>query len=113
MTSRFHVIAIAVCLFLATTLAANAFAGADPAPFDLGGPALEARVTRGGTELPIAEVPNLAPGDRIWVKADLPDSQSARYLLVLAFLVVLAGTPMRTGVPRVGSTKLDSVTVTP
>src|SRR6185312_13429547 len=27
-----------------------------------------------------------APGDRIWVKADLPDSQSARYLLVLAFL---------------------------
>ncbi|MGH8217551.1 MAG: hypothetical protein ACREUT_03120 [Steroidobacteraceae bacterium] len=59
---------------------------ADPAPFDLAGPAFEARVTRGSMALPVAEVPNLAHGDRIWVKADLPDSQSAPYLLVLAFL---------------------------
>lgn len=43
-------------------------------------------MTRGSATLPIAEVPNLAAGDRIWVKADLPDSQSAPYLLVLAFL---------------------------
>jgi hypothetical protein len=86
MFSRFHATAIALCLSLATAFAASASASADPAPFDLSGPALEARVTRGDATLPVAQVPNLAPGDRIWVKADLPDSQSARYLLVLAFL---------------------------
>ncbi len=86
MTSRFHATTIALCLFLTTLLAVSASASADPAPFDLAGPALEASVTRGDATLPVSEVPNLAPGDRIWVKADLPDSQSARYLLVLAFL---------------------------
>ncbi|HEY2591107.1 MAG TPA: hypothetical protein VGI35_05900 [Steroidobacteraceae bacterium] len=86
MHSRFQATAVALCLWLATYFAASASASADPAPFDLTGPTIEARVTRGSAELPIAEVPNLAPGDRIWVKADLPDSQSARYLLVLAFL---------------------------
>src|SRR5579885_1394932 len=86
MISRFHATTIALCLSLATSLAARPAAGADPAPFDLAGPTLEARVTRGSATLPIAEVPDLAPGDRISVKADLPDSQSARYLLVLAFL---------------------------
>jgi hypothetical protein len=85
MTSRFHAFLV-LCLSLATALAASGGASADPAPFDLAGPTLEVRVTRGSDALPIAEVPNLATGDRIWVKADLPDSQSARYLLVLAFL---------------------------
>ena len=56
------------------------------APFDLAGPVLEVTVTRAGTTLPAAEVPNLAVGDRIWIKADLPASQSAHYLLVSAFL---------------------------
>src|SRR5579859_7920774 len=55
-------------------------------PFDLAGPVLEATVTRGGTILPAAQVPNLAAGDRIWIKADLPGSQSAHYLLITAFL---------------------------
>ncbi len=59
---------------------------ATPAPFDLAGPTLEVRVTRGGTTLPIAEVPNLAVGDRLSIKADLPASQSAHYLMVTAFL---------------------------
>jgi hypothetical protein len=36
--------------------------------------------------LPIAEVPNLVAGDRLWVHADLPDSQSVHYLMVIAFL---------------------------
>jgi hypothetical protein len=31
-------------------------------------------------------VPNLAAGDRIWLKADLPADQSAHYLLIVAFL---------------------------
>jgi len=91
MTSRFRSSIPALCLSVAATclasaLGAGASAHADPAPFDLAGPTLEARVTRGSTTLPISEVPDLAPGDRISVKADLPDSQSARYLLVLAFL---------------------------
>jgi hypothetical protein len=59
---------------------------ADPAPFDLAGPDLTVTVTRGGKSLPIAEVPNLAAGDRVFIRADLPATQSARYLLVVAFL---------------------------
>ena len=39
----------------------------------------------GGT-LPIAQVPNLEAGDRLWLRPDLPQEQSARYLLVVAFL---------------------------
>ena len=55
-------------------------------PFDLAGPTLEVTVTRAATTLPAAEVPNLAAGDRIWIRANLPPSQSAHYLLVAAFL---------------------------
>lgn len=56
------------------------------APFDLSGPRIDMRVTRGGKTLPIANVPNLQPGDKVWVHPELPPSQSARYLLVVAFL---------------------------
>ncbi|HTX49668.1 MAG TPA: hypothetical protein VME40_09795, partial [Caulobacteraceae bacterium] len=65
---------------------ATGAAAADPAPFDLQGPSLDVTVTHGGATLPIAEVPNLAPGDRLSVKADLPADSSVRYLLVVAFL---------------------------
>src|ERR1700722_596068 len=61
-------------------------ARADPAPFDLPGPTLELKVTRGGVTLPAARVPNLAAGDRLWLKADLPKEQSEHYLMVAAFL---------------------------
>lgn len=71
--------------FLWTALLAAA-ARAAPAPFDLAGPVLEVKVSRGSVTLPASEVPNLAAGDRIWLKADLPPSQSAHYLLVAAFL---------------------------
>ena len=56
------------------------------APFDLSGPRIDMRVTRGGKTLPIANVPNLQPGDKVWVHPELPPSQSAHYLLVVAFL---------------------------
>ncbi len=59
---------------------------ADTAAFDLPGPHVEVRVTRGGKELPIAEVPNLQVGDRLWVHPDFPESQSANYLLIVTFL---------------------------
>ena len=61
-------------------------ARADDAAFDLTGPRVEMKVTRGGKPLPISEVPNLQPGDRLWIHPDFPQDQSARYLLVVAFL---------------------------
>ena len=60
--------------------------GMAASPFDLAGPTLEVTVSRAGTTLPAAEVSNLAPGDKIWIRVDLPATQSAHYLLVSAFL---------------------------
>src|SRR6202012_3660325 len=69
---------------------ANAMVGlaaqAEPAPFDLAGPILDVKVTRGSPTLPISEVPNLAGGDRLSIKADFPATQSAHYLLIAAFM---------------------------
>src|SRR6202165_1962362 len=59
---------------------------ADNAAFDLTGPRIEMKVTRAGKPLPISEVPNLQPGDRLWIHPDFPQDQSARYLLIVAFL---------------------------
>jgi hypothetical protein len=71
---------VAVLLSLATLVCAA------PAPFDLAGPNLQVTVTRGALTLPIGEVPNLAAGDRVTIKAELPPTQSAHYLLIAAFL---------------------------
>lgn len=73
-------------LFLITILLLVCPSFADNAAFDLIGPKIEVRVQRDKTTLPIAEVPNLLPGDRLWIHPDLPDSQSVRYLMVVAFL---------------------------
>ena len=83
--SRLHCwkIAAAVCLFTAG-LAIRA--AGDTAAFDLIGPKVEVRVQRAGVTLPIAEVPSLQAGDRLWVHADLPESQSVRYLMIVVFL---------------------------
>jgi len=67
-------------------LALRASSSDAAAPFDLAGPTLEVEVTRGGRTLPAAQVPNLAVGDRDWIKADLPTGGSARYVMVAAFL---------------------------
>ncbi|WP_263350478.1 hypothetical protein [Acidicapsa acidisoli] len=58
----------------------------DGAAFDLAGPKVDVHVQRNGLTLPIAEVPNLLPGDRLWIHPDLPESQSAHYVLIVAFL---------------------------
>jgi hypothetical protein len=63
-----------------------ATASAEVAAFDLAGPRLTVTVTRKGVTLPIAAVPDLAAGDEMLVRADLPADQSAHYLLVVAFL---------------------------
>lgn len=59
---------------------------ADTAAFDLPGPQVEVRVSRSGKQLPIAQVPNLQEGDRIWLHPAFPETQSAHYLLIAAFL---------------------------
>ena len=71
---------IILAIFLA------AMAQADPAPFDLAGPPLDVQITRGAKTLPASQVPNLLAGDRLWIKPDLPATQSAHYLMVAAFL---------------------------
>jgi hypothetical protein len=58
----------------------------DAAGFDLFGPRIEMTVTRGSKTLPISSVPNLQPGDRLWIHPDFPDNQSVHYLMIVAFL---------------------------
>lgn len=55
-------------------------------PFDLAGPKVDVHVKRGEVTLPISEVPNLLPGDRLWVHPDLPEDQATHFVLVVAFL---------------------------
>jgi hypothetical protein len=83
MTSRFVFFWVAAPLAAALLAAA---AHAVPTPFDLAGPVIDVRISRGSVTLPASEVPNLAAGDRLWLKADLPPTQSEHYLLVAAFL---------------------------
>jgi hypothetical protein len=59
---------------------------ADDARFDLPGPNIDVYVTRGTTTLPIAQVPELQPGDRLRIKTDLPTTQLNHLLLIVAFL---------------------------
>jgi hypothetical protein len=59
---------------------------ADPAPFDLDGPKVDIKVTRGAQTLSVTQVPNLAAGDKLWIHPDFPQGQAAHYLLIAAFL---------------------------
>ncbi|WP_348263789.1 hypothetical protein P8935_04325 [Telmatobacter sp. DSM 110680] len=54
--------------------------------FDLIGPKVDVRVKRGEVTLPIGQVPNLLPGDRLWIHPDFPESQSTRFVLIVSFL---------------------------
>jgi hypothetical protein len=71
-----------LCFFLAFSLLLHA----DGPPFDLSGPKVDIHVKREGATLPISEVPNLMPGDRLWIHPDLPESQATHFVLVVAFL---------------------------
>jgi hypothetical protein len=77
---------IRICGLLAFLLAVPAFSWAENNAFDLLGPHIEMKVTRNGKPLPISQVANLQPGDRLWLHPDFPPDQSARFLLVVAFL---------------------------
>jgi hypothetical protein len=78
---------VLICALLAlASIAGSRLARADSNAFDLSGPPIDMRVTRGTRTLPISRTANLQPGDRLWVHPDLPESQSVHYLLVIAFL---------------------------
>jgi hypothetical protein len=70
----------------ALLLCSSSLHAGDPGRFDLTGPKVDVHVTRDGRTLPIAQVPNLLPGDKLWLLPDLPPTQSVHYLLVAAFL---------------------------
>jgi hypothetical protein len=73
-------------LILAYLCLVSSLVYAEGPPFDLSGPKVDVHVKRGGITLPVSEVPNLLPGDRLWVHPDLPQSQAAHFVLVVAFL---------------------------
>src|ERR1700685_1402380 len=78
-------VARSLCFFVAV-LAAPALVQAEGNAFDLIGPRVEMKVTRNGKPLPISDVANLQPGDRLWIHPDFPPDQAARYLLIVVFL---------------------------
>ena len=61
--------------------------------FDLAGPKVDVHVKRGDVTLPAGQVPNLLPGDRLWIHPDFPESQSAHYILIVAFLRGITNPP--------------------
>ena len=73
-------------ILLLALFALPPFVQADTAAFDLSGPRLEISVTRAGKTLPISQVPNLQPQDRLWVHLVVPPGQTVHYLMVMAFL---------------------------
>ncbi|MDE1154477.1 MAG: hypothetical protein PW735_01975 [Acidobacteriaceae bacterium] len=83
-------------LFTASTLTAYA-----DARFDLTGPRIDVRVTRGDRSLDIAQVPNLQPGDKLWLHPDLPPTQSVHYLLICVFLRGTTNPPPDTWFTRI------------
>jgi hypothetical protein len=76
---RFCLLPVLLCLVAASL-------HADGPAFDLTGPRIDVHLKRGTVTLPISEVPNLLPGDRLWVHPDLPATQSEHFVLVVAFL---------------------------
>lgn len=76
---------MAVAVIAPAALLATAVS-ADTAPFELNGPDLRVEVTRDGKTLPIARVPSLAPGDKVVIHGDLPQTQSANFAIMSAFL---------------------------
>jgi len=73
-------------LLLLGLLCLPSFLQGQNSAFDLVGPKIDVHVKRGDATLPVSQVANLMPGDRLWVHPDLPESQSTHFVLVVAFL---------------------------
>lgn len=93
-----------------------AAARAQAGRFDLSGPSIDVHVQRGTRSLPIAMVPNLLPGDRLLIHADLPSTQSVKLLMVVAFLRGSTNPPPENWFTRIDTwdkkTRAEGVTVT-
>ena len=76
--------------------------------FDLSGPKVDVHVKRGDVTLPISQVPNLLPGDRLWIHPDLPESQSTHFVLVVAFLRGSTNPPPNSWFTRVETWNRDA-----
>ncbi|MGP8251470.1 MAG: hypothetical protein ACLQHF_05500 [Terracidiphilus sp.] len=72
--------------FLWISVSAGLYARGQGQAFDLAGPKIDLHVKRGAVTLPISEVGNLLPGDRLWIHPDFPETQSNHFVLVIAFL---------------------------
>lgn len=83
MLKRPYCIAVALALVLLSPLFVSADSGAN---FDLDGPSLRVRVTRGKQTLDIGLVPNLLNGDKLWIQPAFPAGQTVHYLLIVSFL---------------------------
>lgn len=75
-----------VFLLVFLTWGSTTVFGQSAPAFDLTGPKVDVHVKRGEVTLPIGQVPNLLPGDRLWIHPDFPESQSTRFVLIVAFL---------------------------
>lgn len=79
-------IALVAFVLLSSICIPACLAQGPTAPFDLAGPKVDVRVDRAAKTLPIAAVPNLQPGDRLWIHPDFPQTETVHYLLIVAFL---------------------------
>jgi hypothetical protein len=71
---------------LLVLISAKLYAQTQGPAFDLSGPKIDVHVKRGAVTLPISEVGNLLPDDRLWIHPDFPETQSNHFVLVVAFL---------------------------
>lgn len=104
---RFRIFSYALALLLFLLLQARVGVASPDNGFDLTGPKLEMKVSRSGKSMPIADVPNLRPGDRLWIHVDLPDDQSVHYLLIVAFLRGSTNPPPENWFTRVETWRKD------
>jgi hypothetical protein len=82
----FASVAVRLWFCIALLCFASSAVFGDAHTFDLIGPGIDMSVNRNGKTLPISNVTDLLPGDRLWIHAEFPGDQSVRYLLIVAFL---------------------------
>jgi hypothetical protein len=95
-------------LFLCLGVCGLAIAAhADDSKFTLEGPRINVYVTRGGVTLPIAQVPNLLPQDKLRVRMDLPATQANHLLLIVVFLRSSTNEPPDSWFTRIETWKVN------
>ncbi|MGA3127327.1 MAG: hypothetical protein ABSD13_11475 [Candidatus Korobacteraceae bacterium] len=77
---------------------------------------MDVKVTRAGKTLPISEVPNLQPGDRLWMHPAFPDNETVHYVLAVAFLQGATNPPPESWFTRAATwakqVKKDGIVIT-